>query len=602
MRALQLLAFFILLFFSKSYAGVIDNTVPATLKSAMVYRSGAELSHTAKATLEQGNNNLIIEGISNTLDINSLQFGSDGNVTVMSVEFATNYLKPSLKSPLVKRLEDSIEAVGKDLAKLQVMLKTNNDLLALLNANKEIRGAQTGLSVAELMKMMDYYKAKSLEIQNEIAQYTARESELKASIGRLRNQLTEEETKNTKTTGRLVLQLFSTLGGPYNFTISYLTRNAHWTPHYDLRVASVTKPISLVYRAKIVQSTGLDWKQVKLSLSTSTPNQHGEAPVLKSWFLSYVDLHRKSAYRNKEVSSSLPGLVAGVQADEVVATEYASAQAPAPAKKYQAPVYIVNGEVMDAKKVSGIASNYIKIREFLNGSAATAIYGSIAAGGAVVITLKGGLEDFVSVADNELNVVFDIDLPYDMPGNGKEQTVVLKEYNVPASYRFYAVPKMDKEAYLLADAADWEQLNLLPGEANIIFEGTYVGKSFIDPANTLDTLTLTLGRDKRVVVKREKLVDFSSVKFLGSNKKQVFTYELTVKNNKKEKISMLLKDQFPLSTNKDIEVELLEFSGAEIHKDLGVLNWNLELASGESRKLKISYSVKYPKDQTININ
>jgi uncharacterized protein (TIGR02231 family) len=238
----------------------------------------------------------------------------------------------------------------------------------------------------------------------------------------------------------------------------------------------------------------------------------------------------------------------------------------------------------------------------LKGAAATSLYGSRAANSAIVITLKDNMGDYVSVADNELNMVYNIDLPYDMESNGREQSVQLKESSVASTYKFYAAPKLDKEAYLLADVADWEQLNLIPGEANIIFEGTYVGKTMIDPNSTKDTLTLTLGRDKRVVVKRDKLADVSSVKFLGSNKKQVFSYEITVKNNKKEKISMLLKDQYPLSTNKDIEVEVLEVSGAEVNKDLGILNWNIELAPGESKKYKLSYSVKYPKDKMVNLN
>jgi uncharacterized protein (TIGR02231 family) len=203
--------------------------------------------------------------------------------------------------------------------------------------------------------------------------------------------------------------------------------------------------------------------------------------------------------------------------------------------------------------------------------------------------------------DNELNVTFAIDIPYDVPSNGKEQQVILKEFSVPAFFKYYSAPKLDKESYLLAEVSDWEELNLLPGEANIMFEGTYIGKTYIDPNSTQDTLNFTLGRDKRVVVKREKLKDFSSVKFLGTNKKQIFTYDITVKNNKKEKVDMILKDQFPVSTNKDIEVELLESNGAAINNDLGVLTWKLELAAGESKKFRISYSVKYPKDKVVNL-
>lgn len=535
MKRLQLLTLQLLLVLF-SYAGNEKNIVPSTLRSALIYRAGAELTHTAKASLEKGNNDLIIEGISNSVDVNSLQLGVNGNVTVLSVEFTTNYLKSGIKSSVVKKLEDSMETINKSLLMLQVSLNTNKDLLGLLSANREIKGAQTGLSVAELSKMMEYYKTKSIELQKEISTAEQQQNKLKEALAKLKNQLQEEETKNAKTTGSVILQLFSQASGSYDFTVSYITQAAYWHPYYDLRIESINQPIELHYRAKMVQSTGLDWKQVKLSLSTATPSQQGNAPVLKSWSLGYVN---PVARMNNNLSNTLSGRAPGVlQLDEVVVAGY------------------------NKKKA----------------------------------------DDYVTVNDNTLNVVFDIDLPYDVPGNGKQQNVLLKEYKIPASYKFYAVPKLDKDAYLLGQAVDWEKLNLLPGEANIIFEGTYVGKSMIDPNSTLDTLSLTLGRDKRVIVKREKMVDFSSVKFIGANKKQVFTYDITVRNNKKEKISLLLKDQYPLSSNNDIEVELLESSGAEINSELGILNWHLNLLAGESKKVRISYSIKYPKDKMVNVN
>jgi TonB-dependent SusC/RagA subfamily outer membrane receptor len=575
-----------------------DKTViPAVLKSAIVYRSGAELHHTAKASLEKGNNDIVIEGISNNVDLNSLQFGSDGGVTVMSVEFATNYLKTAVKSASVKKLEDSVETVNRAFSRLQVILKTDNDLLNLLNANKEIRGTQTGLSVAELVKMMEYYKTKTLELQNEIADYNERAARLAELIAKLNGQLQEEKNNSTKTSGTLILQLFSPMSGSFDFTISYITKNASWNPYYDLFVESVNKPVKLVYRAKVAQSTGLDWKQVKLSLSTSTPNQHNTAPVFNGWFLGYVNPRLQtngvSSFSNSLSRESL---------QEVVVVGYAKSKKDDETEADDSPVYVVNGNIMNKADFERISPQSIARMDVLKDAAATAMYGSRAANGAIVVTLKDNMGDYISVADNELNTVYNIDLPYDMESSGKEQSVQLKESSVASVYKFYSAPKLDNEAYLLADIADWEKLNLIPGEANIIFEGTYVGKTMIDPNSTKDTLTLTLGKDKRVVVKRDKLVDLSSVKFLGSNKKQVFTYEITVKNNKKEKISMLLKDQYPLTTNKDIEVEVLETSGADINKDLGILNWNIELAPGESKKYKLSYSIKYPKDKIVNLN
>ena len=603
-KATLLLCFVLCINFTKATDGN-GNTVKATLNSITVYRVGAEMNHQAKAQLINGNNELVIENISNALDVNSLQVNCDGNVTVMGIEFSTDYLKEEIKSPYIQLLEDSVEKINRDLDRTKSAINIVNDLISVLKANKEIKGTQTGLSVAELMKLMEYYKTKSGELQNELASLNQQQIKQEKQLKKLDDQIKEEEKKNTRSTGKLILQLNCAIAGKYGFTISYITKNAYWTPFYDLRAANISSPLKLIYRAKIFQTTGIDWKQVKLSLSTSTPSQNNNAPLFNAWFLSYIN---PVNYYNKSIAlqNTIPGVAAdkSSQLNEVVVVGYSSGIRGASTMKNEdtAPLYIVNGNEMSAVEFNKIRSSAIKNTQVLKDAASTSIYGSKGSNGVVVVTLKDGLDDYITVSDKELDVTFDIDLPYDVPTNGKAQMAVLKEYEVPASYQFYAVPKLDKEVFLLAQIVEWEKLNLLPGEANIIFEGTYIGKSFIDPSSTQDTLNLTMGRDKRVVVKREKLMDFSSVKFLGSNKKQVFTYDITVKNNKKEAISILVKDQYPLSQNKEIEVELLESGGSAINTETGVLNWQLHLASGESKKLRISYSVKYPKDKILNLN
>ena len=580
------------------------NTVKASLNAVTVYRSGAEMNHQAKAQLLNGNNELVIENISNVLDPNSIQVNCDGNVTVMGIEFSTDYLKEEVKSPAIRSLEDSVEKIGREMDKTSASINIVNDLISVLKANKEIKGTQTGLSVAELMKLMEYYKIKSAELQNELSALNQQQAKQQKQLKKLTEQIAEEQKKNTKSAGKLILQLNCAVAGKYDFNISYVTQNAYWTPFYDLRAASIAAPLKIVYRAKIFQTTGIDWQQVKLSLSTSTPSQTGNAPLFNSWFLSYIN--PINHYNNSlAMQNTISGKAAGVALNEVVVVGYGTAKLRGASSITEdedaTPLYIVNGNEMSATEFSKIRTNAIKNTQVLKDAEATSIYGSKGKAGVVLITLKDGLDDYITVADKELNVTFDIDLPYDVPTNGKAQTAVLKEYQVPATYQFYAVPKLDKEVFLLAQIADWEKLNLLPGEANIIFEGTYIGKSFIDPSSTQDTLNLTMGRDKRVVVKREKLMDFSSVKFLGSNKKQIFTYEITVKNNKKEAINILLKDQYPLSQNKEIEVELLQSDGAAVNTETGVVNWKLQLAPNESKKVRISYSVKYPKDKVLNL-
>jgi TonB-dependent SusC/RagA subfamily outer membrane receptor len=607
MQLKHLSAGLVFLIFLKAHGTDEPLIVPSSLKTVTVYRTGAELVHNTSVQLEKGNEELVIEGISNNIDINSVQINCPPAVTIMGVEFSNNYLVIPEVTSRIKLLQDSVDRVQKELEKVSVQIRTTADLLEVLKSNRDIKGQQTGLSVAELIKLMDYYKNKSTELQNELAQENERQKKLSDLILKIKMQIKEEENKNMKAAGQLKLQLSIATNGKYDFVVSYITPNAWWTPYYDIRVDDIKSPLKVIYKAKVAQTTGIDWKKVKLSLSTSVPNQWGNAPVLKSWFLSYINPVNVMEKSLTNVPMALQGRVAGVNVqdasslNEVVVTGYAKIRGINTIKDSK-PLYVVNGAVMSAEDFAKLNPNSIKSIDVLKDASATAIYGARANNGVVIVTLKDGLSDYVSMTDNELNVTFDIDLPYDVSTNGKEQTATLKEYSVNALYKYYAVPKLDKDAYLLAEVPDWENLNLLPGDANIIFEGTYVGKSFIDPSSTLDTLNLTLGRDKRVVIKKEKLIDYSSTKFLGSNKVQKFTYELTVKNNKKDTVRMMLKDQYPLSTNKEIEVELLDDGSASVNSEIGVLTWKLELAPGEVKKVRFSYSVKCPKDKVLNLN
>ncbi|MFT3678774.1 MAG: mucoidy inhibitor MuiA family protein [Ferruginibacter sp.] len=283
-----LLTVIVLFYAVITFAGS-NNEVKASLTSVTVFRVGAEMNHQAKAILVKGNNELVIENVSSSVDISSLQVSCNGNVTVMGTEFSNDYLQDETKTAVTKMLEDSLEKVNASIEKNNTALSIVNDLLAVLKANQEIKGTQTGLSVSELVKLMDYYKLKSNELQNELAVLNQRNKRLSELAVKLNMQMEEEQKKNTKTFGRLILQLNCAIAGKYDFDISYITQNAYWTPFYDLKAENILSPLKIVYRAKIFQTTGIDWKQVKLNLSTSMPSQNGNAPVFKTWFLSYIN-------------------------------------------------------------------------------------------------------------------------------------------------------------------------------------------------------------------------------------------------------------------------------------------------------------------------
>jgi len=128
---------------------------------------------------------------------------------------------------------------------------------------------------------------------------------------------------------------------------------------------------------------------------------------------------------------------------------------------------------------------------------------------------ESSMNQYVSVDNAGINTSFDIDLPYTIPSDGQQHLVAVKKFGLPATYSYYAVPKLDKDAFLQAHITNWEELNLLPGQTNIFYEGTYVGQGNIDVRNVKDTMDISLGRDKKIVVKRDRDTKLRSVKQLG---------------------------------------------------------------------------------------
>jgi len=520
----------------------------AKVKSATVYFNAAELQQTTTVNLPVGTSEIVIKNVADYLNENTIQIGAPSSVTVLSVQFTQNYISEyeiDESNPSIKKVRDSITLVQKEIKKIQIETYSHQQTIGLLDNNQTVAGANSGLSVTELIKLVDYYKTKRTELDNAIVSLQEKEANWNKKLKALNDKLvinTQKEDKTSK--GKLVLQVMNEIAGNVNLDINYITNSATWNPFYDLRVDNVKEPINMMYKAQVSQNSGIDWKKVKLTLSSGNPNQNNQAPILSSWFLRYKEEGNDFNYFRGNVytkSNQIQGRVSGIQIE-----------------------------------VDTIAS--YGIDEFNDNS----------------------ISNYTSINENQLNVSFDIDIPYDILSNGKAHSVALKEIKLPATYKYYAAPRVDKEAFLLAEINDYSKYNLLPGEANIIFEGLYVGKTTINPNQTADTLNLSMGRDKKINIKREKVVDKSGTKFLSSYKEQTFTYDLTVRNNKKEEIFMLLKDQYPLSTDKEVTIELLEDGKAKVNTETGILTWELKLAPNETKKIRISYKVKYPKDKVID--
>jgi uncharacterized protein (TIGR02231 family) len=116
-----------------------------------------------------------------------------------------------------------------------------------------------------------------------------------------------------------------------------------------------------------------------------------------------------------------------------------------------------------------------------------------------------------------------------------------------------------------------------------------------------DTLNLSLGRDKNVSVQREKIKEYNTKKFLGNKTETTRDWKITVRNNKRQAISIVLLDQIPVSTMSEIEVNVEKLSGASLDKETGEVKWKITLEPAKKTELELQYKVKYPKDKNLTV-
>ena len=517
--------------------------ISAKLTDATVYLRGAALTHTASATLKSGSQEVIIDGLSPDIEINSLKVKANG-VLISATEFSQDYLTPREQATHIKKLQDSLDLYQEQLKDVQNELAVHKQLLKLVTDGTQNNMSQKEgtVTIADINANMELYRTKAAELQKSIDKDNKKIEKLKVTVNRLKSQISQDETDNMQLNGMLRLSVSVPENITTTFTITYFTNQAQWIPCYDINIPSMDKAITLQSKAKVRQVTGLDWNNVKLTLSNATPNRSTVAPVFNTWFL-----------------------------------------------RFQRPQTIVDGMRVRA------TSNSVSYAVAEESDASTGYFASQKTAAPIL------MDDFVEVEDQDIQVSFAISVPYDIPGNGKEKLIDLKSYDVKADFKYYSIPKLSDETYLVATLSDYEKYNLLPGEATVTFNNTFVGRTHLRPNDTESQITLTLTTEPRMTIKREKQKDFCSTKHVGNSTTVTQSYLITVKNNLNRAAKLTLKEQYPISNDKDIEVKDVTVTPKTTSDktDIGMVTWDVELNPGETRTFTVTYSVKHPSDRTI---
>lgn len=501
--------------------------VDAENQHITVFLNRAQIDARVKTTVQAGTTKMIIGNVATTADPNSIQIGGKGDVVIMGVKFKQNYLGNKKRSVL----EDSLKMAKSELEVVDVLVKVAENERNMLMANSNIKNEKDGATPEDLKEMMDFFRTKLTEIGTRQMQLVRQSKDLQDKINRFQQQLTSQGTNVNQPAGEIELTLQAKAYAAVELNLTYIANNAGWSPVYDIRAKDVKSNIDLAYRANVYQSTGIDWKNVKLTLSTANPAEGGTKPEL---YAQYVNIYEPVVIQTKN----------------------------ARAMKFEAPQAMEMAAAPAMADVSTSAS-------------------------------------FVNTVQSTLAVNFDISIPYNINSGGNAEMVDIQNHSLRSTYKYYTVPKFDKDAFLTAVITDWEKYNLLPGTANVYFEGTFVGTTDIAGGEAKDSLLISLGRDKKIISKRETIEEFKSRKNVGSNIRESFGYRLTLRNTKNEPISIVMEDQVPISQDSRIEVELEDAIGADFNRETGKLTWKLTLQPLENKEILLKYNVKYPKGKNI---
>lgn len=605
--------------------------VESKIDKVTVFLEGAQTQRSAKVNLIPGKYELIFASISPSIDAQSIQVKAEGQVTVLSVIHQQNFMKEQQKQEEIKELEIQKEALQEKIALQRNILNVFKQEEALLVKNQQIGGANTGLKAVDLKEAADFQRNRLTEVYQKQMETDRQIRKQETELAKLNKQLSELNQKADISTSEIHVTVNAKETTNSQFTLTYLVRKSGWYPTYDIRVKDISSPINLQYKANVFQQSGEDWKDVKLFLSTGNPNESGTKPVVSPWFLKYY-------YPNAFVNQ-LQGKVAGLSVttyNGVVSGRITDSRGnPVPGASITvkgaragsaadangnftinagngSPVLVVSAVGMETTEISP-TSGYANIilREdskalsevVVVGYAGSGDYdGGYAGASSNIRKRKEQTALTTSTLYQPTTTVYEIEDPYTVLNDGKTYTVEIDGYEVKAQYEYYAAPKFETDAFLTARIADWQELNLLPGEANLFFEGTFLGKSTLDVTTAGDTLNLSLGRDKGVVVKRTLLKEYSSRKFMGSNRTDTRQYEIVVRNNKQQPISITIDDQFPVTTMKEIEIQDRKYDGAKLDDDTQKLTWQLIVDPKKENKIGFRYEVKYPRDKTLQLD
>lgn len=534
-----------------------EKIAPSKISKVTVYSQGAQIYRTANYSVGKGVSKIVIDNLSSQIDAKSVQIQATGNLVILDSKYSIFHPKPKEVKleglPLKLRreilaLEDSMKFVNYNLEDLTDELAVLNQTKSILQKNGAVKGTGKVNDSLEMLKgIVSFYPQKMNELNKNIRKITRKKEGVQKIYNRMKQRLRDLKNHESSSGGttkpqgpsyRITLTVSSPTGTKGKMNISYIVSNAGWVPIYDLRSDVNSGKVNLTYKAQVFQNSGVDWEGVPLTISTNNPYQNKTKPTLHPWYLDYYNY----GYDKK---------------GEIQQTNM-----------YQNQFDEEVEEVVVSSKVKKAANKSF---------------------------------EFTEVIDKMISAEFKIDLPYTIKSNNEKHLVLVSNNDLNANFKYFSIPKFDRGAYLVAQITKLDELQLVPAKANIFFDGTYMGETYLNPSTMSDTLDLSLGKDPNIIIKRVLLEKDCKKKVVGSKIEHTSAYSIIVKNLKSKSIQLVIQDQVPVSRNADIEVKLLDKGNGKFNERSGSLTWELTLKPQGKKTIDFKYEVKHDKEKNVNL-
>lgn len=622
MKKLTILLFS--LFLVKTFAQDIPvKEIKTEVNEVTVFLNSAQVTSKKSIELEKGTTLLKFINLSPFIDAKSIQVKAKGEIMVLSVNHQQNYMEKTVKPEVLTDLQTRLKTIDESITTENAYLQILTEELRFLEDNRILGGKDQALNISTFKEASLFYTEKLTKITMDKIAHSKTIAELNKQRSDIQNQMNTLTSKEDFPTGEILIKVDAKSSSVFSMEINYIVGNAGWYPSYDIRAKSIAEPVEIIYKANIKQDTKVDWKNVKLKFSSSDPNVSGVAPKLQTYFLDYYtqppvynlipnQIKGRVMDNNRNplpgatvlVPGTTIGTVSDLDGNFNISIPYGTTQLEFKFLGYENKTQTVSPNFMnviltednislDEVVVIGYGTQRKNdISEALQGRVAGV---SITNNNQLKIRGSNSMSIPIQQVVNQTTVDFEINTPYTIKSDNKSYSVDMAVYDLPADFQYYCVPKIDKSAFLMANIVDWEKYNLLEGEANIFFEDTYIGKTLLDVRYAGDTLQLSLGKDKSISVNREKVKEYTTKKFIGNKKVESRVWKTTIRNNKNQKINLLVLDQVPISTNEDITVDIQEVSKGELTPSNGEVKWKFSMEPGTKKEVELKYSVSYSK-------